>query len=131
MIGFGAANIVPILFSAAGNAQGYAPGIAVAAVTTLGYAGQLAGPAMIGFIAYYIQLPFALGLLIIPMLAIAGSLASKKIVPTSAGTFPTDGGLFVGLVIGVILITGGLIFLPSLALGPVVEHFSLLAGTTY
>jgi len=70
-------------------------------------------------------------LMIIPMLAIAGSLAAKKIVPTSAGTFPTDGGLFVGLVIGVILITGGLTFLPSLALGPVVEHLSMLSGTTY
>src|SRR5271170_7643368 len=70
-------------------------------------------------------------LMIIPMLAIAGSLAAKKIVPTSAGTFPTDGGLFVGLVVGVILITGGLIFLPSLALGPIVEHFSMLGGTTY
>ncbi len=70
-------------------------------------------------------------LMIIPMLAIAGSLAAKKIVPISAGTFPTDGGLFVGLVVGVILITGGLTFLPSLALGPVVEHLSMLAGTTY
>ncbi len=70
-------------------------------------------------------------LMIIPMLAIAGSLAAKKIVPTSAGTFPTDGGLFVGLVVGVILITGGLTFLPSLALGPIVEHLSMHAGTTY
>jgi potassium-transporting ATPase potassium-binding subunit len=70
-------------------------------------------------------------LMIIPMLAIAGSLAAKKIVPTSAGTFPTNGGLFVGLVIGVILITGGLTFLPSLALGPVVEHLSMHAGTTF
>jgi K+-transporting ATPase ATPase A chain len=70
-------------------------------------------------------------LMIIPMLAIAGSLAAKKIVPISAGTFPTDGGLFVGLVVGVILITGGLTFLPSLALGPVVEHLSMLSGTTY
>jgi K+-transporting ATPase ATPase A chain len=70
-------------------------------------------------------------LMIVPMLAIAGSLAAKKIVPASAGTFPTDGGLFVGLVIGVILITGGLTFLPSLALGPIVEHLSMLSGTTY
>jgi K+-transporting ATPase ATPase A chain len=70
-------------------------------------------------------------LMIIPMLAIAGSLAAKKIVPTSAGTFPTDGGLFVGLVVGVILITGGLTFLPSLALGPVVEHLAMHAGTTF
>src|SRR6476620_7328028 len=52
-------------------------------------------------------------LMIVPMLAIAGSLAAKKIVPASSGTFPTHGGLFVGLVIGVILITGGLTFLPS------------------
>ncbi len=70
-------------------------------------------------------------LMIVPMLAIAGSLAAKKIVPVSAGTFPTHGGLFVGLVIGVILITGGLTFLPALALGPVAEHLSMLAGTTY
>ena len=70
-------------------------------------------------------------LMIIPMLAIAGSLAAKKIVPVSAGTFPTHGGLFVGLVVGVILITGGLTFLPALALGPIVEHLSMLSGTTY
>jgi K+-transporting ATPase ATPase A chain len=70
-------------------------------------------------------------LMIVPMLAIAGSLAAKKIVPTSAGTFPTDGGLFVGLVVGVILITGGLTFLPSLALGPIVDHLSMISGTTY
>ena len=59
------------------------------------------------------------------------AMLDPKIVPTSAGTFPTDGGLFVGLVIGVILITGGLTFLPSLALGPIVEHLSMLSGTTY
>ena len=70
-------------------------------------------------------------LMIIPMLAIAGSLVRKKIVPISAGTFPTDGGLFVGLVVGVILITGGLTFLPSLALGPIVEHLSMQAGTLF
>jgi potassium-transporting ATPase potassium-binding subunit len=70
-------------------------------------------------------------LMIVPMLAIAGSLAAKKIVPVSAGTFPTDGGLFVGLTTGVILITGGLTFLPALALGPIVEHLSMLAGTAY
>ncbi len=68
---------------------------------------------------------------IIPVLAIAGSLAAKKIVPPSAGTFPTDGGLFVGLVIGVILIVGGLTFFPALALGPIVEHLALHAGQTF
>ncbi len=70
-------------------------------------------------------------LMIIPMLAIAGSLAKKQIVPVSAGTFPTDSPLFVGLVVGVILITGGLTFFPALALGPVVEHFAMLAGTLF
>jgi len=69
--------------------------------------------------------------MIIPALAIAGSLAAKKSVPPSAGTFPTTGGLFVGLVVGVILIIGGLTFFPALALGPIVEHFAMTAGTTY
>jgi K+-transporting ATPase ATPase A chain len=70
-------------------------------------------------------------LMIVPMVAIAGSLAAKKIVPASAGTFPTDGPLFVGLVIGVILIVGGLTYFPALALGPLVEHFSMNAGKLY
>jgi K+-transporting ATPase ATPase A chain len=70
-------------------------------------------------------------LMIVPMLAIAGSLAAKKIVPASAGTFPTDGGLFVGLLIGVIGITGGLIFFPAVSLGPLVEQLSMHAGTLY
>jgi K+-transporting ATPase ATPase A chain len=67
-------------------------------------------------------------LFIVPMLAVAGSLAAKKIVPPSAGTFPTDNGLFVALLIGVILILGGLTFFPALALGPVVEHLAMRAG---
>jgi K+-transporting ATPase ATPase A chain len=70
-------------------------------------------------------------LMIIPMLAIAGSLVQKKIVPTSAGTFPTDSPLFVGLVVGVIAITGGLIFFPAVSLGPVVEHFAMHAGNLF
>ena len=70
-------------------------------------------------------------LMIIPMLAVAGSLVQKKIVPISAGTFPTDSGLFVGLVVGVIAITGGLIYFPAVALGPVVEHFAMHAGTLF
>ncbi len=68
---------------------------------------------------------------IIPALAIAGSLAAKKTVPPSAGTFPTDGPLFVGLVVGVILIVGGLTFFPALALGPIVEHLAMHAGQTF
>jgi K+-transporting ATPase ATPase A chain len=70
-------------------------------------------------------------LVMIPALAVAGSMAAKKIVPASAGTFPTNGPLFVGLVTGVILIVGGLTFFPALALGPLVEHFALLHGTTF
>ena len=67
----------------------------------------------------------------IPALAIAGSLAGKKTLPASAGTFPTHGGLFVGLLVGVVLIIGGLTFFPSLALGPVVEHLAGAAGQTF
>jgi K+-transporting ATPase ATPase A chain len=70
-------------------------------------------------------------LMIVPMVAIAGSLAAKKIVPVSAGTFPTDGPLFVGLVVGVILIVGGLTFFPALALGPIVEQVAMNAGTLF
>jgi len=69
--------------------------------------------------------------MIIPAMAIAGSLAAKKTVPASAGTFPTTGGLFVGLVVGVILIVGGLTFFPALALGPIVEHLAMRAGTVF
>jgi len=69
--------------------------------------------------------------MIIPAMAIAGSLAAKKIVPPSSGTFPTTGGLFVGLVVGVILIVGGLTFFPALALGPIVEHLAMRAGTLF
>ena len=69
--------------------------------------------------------------IIIPMMAIAGSLVAKKIVPASAGTFPTHGGLFVGLLIGVILIVGGLSFFPALALGPIVEHLAMTAGQLF
>ena len=70
-------------------------------------------------------------LMIVPIMAVAGSLAAKKIVRRSAGTFPTDTGLFVGLLIGVILIVAGLIFFPALALGPIVENLSMNAGTLY
>ncbi|MBE7211042.1 MAG: potassium-transporting ATPase subunit KdpA [Gluconacetobacter diazotrophicus] len=68
---------------------------------------------------------------LIPVLAIAGSLAAKPTVPSGQGTFPTDGPLFVGLLIGVILILGGLQFLPALSLGPLAEHFAMLAGHTF
>jgi len=69
--------------------------------------------------------------MIVPAMAMAGSLASKKSIPPSAGTLPTTGGLFVGLVVGVILIIGGLTFFPALALGPIVEHLAMNAGTLF
>ncbi|MFB6450858.1 potassium-transporting ATPase subunit KdpA [Bradyrhizobium tunisiense] len=69
--------------------------------------------------------------MIVPAMAIAGSLAAKKTIPPSMGTFPTTGGLFVGLVVGVILIVGGLTFFPALALGPIVEHLAMNAGNLF
>jgi K+-transporting ATPase ATPase A chain len=68
---------------------------------------------------------------IVPVMAIAGSLAAKRKAQTSSGTFPTHGPLFVGLLVGVILILGGLQYFPALALGPIVEHFIMHAGKTF
>jgi K+-transporting ATPase ATPase A chain len=68
---------------------------------------------------------------IIPALAIAGSLVAKKTVPESVGTFPTHGTLFVGLLVGVILIVGGLTFFPALAVGPIVEQLAIGLGQTF
>jgi len=70
-------------------------------------------------------------IVIIPALAIAGSLAAKKTIPASAGTFPSHGGLFIGLLTSVILVVGGLTFFPVLALGPIVEHLLLGLGTLF
>jgi K+-transporting ATPase ATPase A chain len=66
--------------------------------------------------------------LAVPVLAIAGALAKKKIVPVGAGTLPTHTPLFVGLLVGVVLLVGALTFVPALALGPIVEHLTLIAG---
>ena len=70
-------------------------------------------------------------LMIVPALAIAGSLVGKKSVPESLGTFPTNGVLFVALLVGVIIIVGALTFFPALSLGPIVEHFVAQAGKVY
>jgi K+-transporting ATPase ATPase A chain len=67
----------------------------------------------------------------VAVLALAGSLANKQPVPASAGTLPTDGPLFTGLLVGVVLVVGGLTFFPALALGPIVEHFLLGDGVTF
>ncbi len=65
---------------------------------------------------------------IVPMLAIAGSLAAKRHTPSGAGSFPTTGGLWIGLLVGIILVLGGLTFLPSLALGPIADHLAMIRG---
>jgi K+-transporting ATPase ATPase A chain len=70
-------------------------------------------------------------LMIVPILALAGNLAGKKLVPASAGTFQTEGFTFVALLIGTVLLVGALTFLPALAMGPVVEHFLMSAGTLF
>lgn len=83
LIGIGAANIVPVLFSAAGKADPKSPELALAAVTTLGYAGQLAGPALIGFVAHLTSLPLALGLMAAPLFFVALSFTGGKKAPSA------------------------------------------------
>ncbi|MBL9065720.1 MAG: potassium-transporting ATPase subunit KdpA [Sphingopyxis sp.] len=68
---------------------------------------------------------------IVPALAIAGSLAAKRHVPASSGSFPTTGSLWIGLLVGIILILGGLTFLPSLALGPIADHLAMVNGQLF
>jgi len=70
-------------------------------------------------------------MMIIPLLAMAGALVHKTPVPTSAGTFPTDTVTFAGLLVGVVIIIGALMYFPGLALGPIVEHFKMLALATH
>jgi K+-transporting ATPase ATPase A chain len=69
--------------------------------------------------------------MIIPILALAGSLARKKLVATSSGTFPVSGGLFTSLLVGTVLLVGALTFVPALVLGPVVEHFMMITGKLF
>jgi K+-transporting ATPase ATPase A chain len=70
-------------------------------------------------------------LFLLPLLAAAGSLAQKKRTPITSGTLPTHGGLFVGLLVGAIIIVGALTFFPALSLGPIVEHFQMLHGKVW
>jgi K+-transporting ATPase ATPase A chain len=69
--------------------------------------------------------------MIIPVLAIAGSLAKKRIVPESVGTFPVTGALFSGLLVATIVIVGALTFFPALSLGPILEHLLMAAGKSF
>jgi K+-transporting ATPase ATPase A chain len=68
---------------------------------------------------------------LIPVMAFGGSLVGKKVVPAGLGTFPTTGPLFVGLLIGVIVIVGALTYFPAYSLGPIVEHLLMLSGKTF
>jgi potassium-transporting ATPase potassium-binding subunit len=70
-------------------------------------------------------------LMIVPILALAGNLASKKLIPASAGTFRTEGITFIVLLIGTVVLVGALTFLPALAIGPIVEHYLMGAGTLF
>ena len=70
-------------------------------------------------------------LMIVPILALAGNLAGKKLIPASAGTFQCEGFTFIALLIGTVLLVGALTFLPALAMGPVVEHYLMQAGTLF
>jgi K+-transporting ATPase ATPase A chain len=70
-------------------------------------------------------------LMIVPLLAMAGALAKKASIPVTSGTFPTDNGTFSGLLVGVVLIVGALTYFPSLALGPIVEHFQMRSLATH
>ncbi|HEX2746641.1 MAG TPA: potassium-transporting ATPase subunit KdpA [Verrucomicrobiales bacterium] len=98
------------------------------------FAGLTANPAD-GDPHYNVTLGFAMligrFLMIIPIMALAGSLVKKKIVPPGAGTFPVSGATFTILLIGTIVLIGALSFLPALALGPIVEHFLMLKGTLF
>jgi K+-transporting ATPase ATPase A chain len=69
--------------------------------------------------------------MIVPLLALAGSLAKKKIIPAGAGTFPVTGFTFATLLVGTVLLVGALTFLPALTLGPIVEHFLMLKGNLF
>jgi K+-transporting ATPase ATPase A chain len=93
--------------------------------------GGLTGNTMFYNITLAISMLVGRFFMIVPAMALAGSLAAKKSIPPSAGTLPTTGGLFVGLVVGVILIVGGLTFFPALALGPIVEHLAMNANTLF
>jgi len=70
-------------------------------------------------------------MMIVPALAIAGSMVGKKTVPPSLGTFPTNGWLFTALLVSVIVIVGALTFFPALSLGPIIEHFLALHGKAF
>jgi K+-transporting ATPase ATPase A chain len=91
----------------------------------------LTGNTMFYNVTGAIAMLFGRFFMIVPVMAIAGSMVNKKIVPAGPGTFPTNGPLFVGLLVSVIVIVGALTFFPALCLGPIVEHFLALKGKVF
>jgi K+-transporting ATPase ATPase A chain len=136
LAGAGASLVTPSGLSSLANAGPHGLSEMLYAWTS---ASQNNGSAMAGLSADTPLLDYGLGAamlfgrfaVMVPVLAIAGSLAAKPKLPASAGTFPTTGPLFIGLMIGVIIILGGLQFMPADALGPIAEHVEMLAGKTY
>jgi K+-transporting ATPase ATPase A chain len=98
------------------------------------FAGLTATPTN-GDMHYNVTLAFAMligrFLMIVPILALAGNLAKKRIIPVSAGTFQVEGFTFIALLLGTVLLVGALTFLPALGMGPILEHFQLLGGKLY
>lgn len=136
LIGAGVAAVVPMALSSLANRGPHGLSEILYAFSS---AGGNNGSAFAGLNANTVFYNIALGLVmlvgrfgvILPVLAIAGSMAGKKQSPPGPGTFSTDNSLFVALLISVILIVGGLTFLPALSLGPVVEHFLMNQGVTF
>jgi K+-transporting ATPase ATPase A chain len=137
MLGFTAISVVlPIGVSSTANAgpHGFSEALYLFTSSTANNGSAFAG--MTGNTLWYnttggIAMLIGRYFVIVPMMAVAGSLVVKKVVPASTGTLPTHGGLFVGLLVGIILIVGGLTFFPALALGPIVEHFAMIAGQLF
>ena len=132
----GLAVVLPAGLSALGNAGPHGFSEVLYAYTSAantngsGFSGLSANS---GFFNLTLGLAMIIGrfCVVVPVLALAGSLAGKRRVPISAGTLPTTGPLWVGLLLGVIVIVGGLSYLPALALGPVAEQMSMVRGTMY
>lgn len=137
MLGFTAvAVVVPSAVASMGNAGPHGFSEVLYAFTSQAANNGSAFAGLSGNTAFY-NLAGAVAMflgrfwMIVPTMAIAGSLAAKNSVAATAGTFPTTGPLFVGLLVGTILIVGGLTFFPALAVGPLAEHLSMLQGAAY
>jgi potassium-transporting ATPase potassium-binding subunit len=137
ILGFTAiAAVIPAGLAGPANAgpHGFSE-ILYAFTSATGNNGSAFGGISANTLFYNVTLAFAMligrFIFVVPVLAVAGSLAQKKVLAPSAGTFPTTGPLFVGLLVGVILILGGLTYFPAVALGPVVEQVAMTQGTLY